>query len=64
MVDDIFDTSRPRGRVEIRSGVGRRCRWTEEEKGRIVRSLMDREQLFPRWRGGTRSVPRNYNNTQ
>src|ERR1700688_444802 len=36
MVDDIFDTSRPRGRVEIRTGVGRRRRWTEEEKGRIV----------------------------
>jgi transposase len=36
MVDDIFDTSRPRGRVEIRTGVGRRRRWTEAEKGRIV----------------------------
>ena len=36
MVDDIFDTSRPRGRVEIRTGVGRRRRWSEEEKGRIV----------------------------
>jgi transposase len=36
MVDDMFDSSRPRGRVEIRTGVGRRRRWTEEEKGRIV----------------------------
>ena len=36
MVDDIFDTSRARGRVEIRTGVGRRRRWSEEEKGRIV----------------------------
>jgi transposase len=36
MVDDIFDTSRPRGRVEIRTGLGRRRRWCEEEKGRIV----------------------------
>ena len=36
MVDDIFDTSRPRGRVEIRTGVGCRRRWSEEEKGRIV----------------------------
>ena len=36
MVDDIFDTSRSRGRVEIRTGVGRRCRWSKEEKGRIV----------------------------
>jgi transposase len=36
MVDDIFDSSRPRGRVEIRTGVGRRRRWTEEQKGLIV----------------------------
>ena len=36
MVDDIFDTSRSRGRVEIRTGVGRRRRWSEEQKGRIV----------------------------
>jgi hypothetical protein len=36
MVDDIFDASRPRGRVEILTGVGRRRRWSEEEKGRIV----------------------------
>ena len=36
MADDIFDNSRPRGRVEIRTGVGRRRRWTEEQKGRIV----------------------------
>ena len=36
MVDDIFDNSRPRGRVEVRTGVGRRRRWSEEQKGRIV----------------------------
>ncbi len=36
MVDDIFDTSRPRGRVEIRTGVGHRRRWTGEQKDRIV----------------------------
>src|ERR1700730_1565291 len=36
MVDDIFDSSRPRGRVEIRTGVGRRRRWSEEQKDRIV----------------------------
>src|SRR5258705_12122802 len=37
MVDDIFDNSRrPLGRVEVRTGVGRRRRWTEEQKGRIV----------------------------
>ncbi|MFG3591545.1 transposase [Bradyrhizobium sp. RDI18] len=36
MVDDIFDNSRPFGRFEVRTGVGRRRRWTEEQKGRIV----------------------------
>jgi transposase len=36
MVDHIVDASVPRGRVEIRSGVGRRRRWSDEEKGRIV----------------------------
>jgi transposase len=36
MVDHIVDASAPRGRVEIRSGIGRRRRWSDEEKGRIV----------------------------
>src|SRR4029450_12872656 len=36
MVDHIVDASAPRGRVEIRSGVGRRRRWSDEDKGRIV----------------------------
>src|SRR5665213_3575292 len=36
MVDRIFDTLQPRGRVEIRTGVGQRRRWSDEEKGRIV----------------------------
>ena len=36
MVDHIVDASGPRGRVEIRNGVGRRRRWSDEEKGRIV----------------------------
>jgi transposase len=37
MVDDIFDNSRrPLRRVEVRTGVGCRRRWTEEQKGRIV----------------------------
>src|ERR1700687_2947923 len=36
MVDHIVEASAPRGRVEIRSGVGRRRRWSDEEKGRIV----------------------------
>ena len=36
MVDTSDDTKRVRGRVEIRTGVIRRRRWTAEEKGRIV----------------------------
>jgi transposase len=36
MVDHIVDACAPRGRVEIRSGVGRRRRWSDEDKGRIV----------------------------
>jgi transposase len=36
MVDHIVDSSPARGRVEIRSGVGRRRRWSAEQKGRIV----------------------------
>jgi len=36
MVDYIVDASAPRGRIEIRSGVGRRRRWSGAEKGRIV----------------------------
>src|SRR5436190_15914655 len=36
MVDHIVDVSAPRGRVEIRNGVGRRRRWSNADKGRIV----------------------------
>lgn len=36
MVDHVVDASAPRGRVEIRNGVGRRRRWSDEEKGRVV----------------------------
>ena len=36
MVDHIADICRPRGRVEIRTGIGRRRKWSDEEKGRIV----------------------------
>ena len=36
MVDHIVDVSEPRGRVDVRVGVGRRRRWTDEAKGRIV----------------------------
>jgi transposase len=36
MVDDIVDASAPRGRVDIRVGVGGRRRWSGEAKGRIV----------------------------
>jgi transposase len=36
MVDDIFDSSEGRRRVDIRVGVGRRRRWSDTAKGRIV----------------------------
>src|SRR5690242_20221935 len=36
MVDYIDDSSQRRGRVDIRTGVGRRRRWSAQEKGRIV----------------------------
>lgn len=36
MVDHIVDVSEQRARVDIRVGVGRRRRWTDEAKGRIV----------------------------
>jgi transposase len=36
MVDHIVDSSQGRGRIDIRTGVGRRRRWSAEEKGRIV----------------------------
>jgi transposase len=36
MVDHVVDASELRGRVDIRVGVGRRRRWTDEAKGRIV----------------------------
>ena len=36
MVDHIVETSEPRGGVDIRVGAGRRRRWSDEAKGRIV----------------------------
>jgi transposase len=36
MVDHIVDSSEPRGRVDIQIGPGRRRRWSDEVKGRIV----------------------------
>jgi len=36
MVDHIVDVSEQRARVDIHVGVGRRRRWTDEAKGRIV----------------------------
>ena len=36
MVDHIVDSWQRRGRVDIRTGVGRRRRWSAEEKGCIV----------------------------
>lgn len=36
MADHVVDASELRGRVDIRVGVGRRRRWSDEAKGRIV----------------------------
>jgi len=36
MVDHIVDASERRGRIDIRTGVGRRRRWSDEGKGRVV----------------------------
>jgi transposase len=36
MVEDIVDRKAGRGRVEIRTGIGRKRRWPDEEKGLIV----------------------------
>src|SRR5271169_5050767 len=36
MVDHIVDSSERRGRIDIRAGVGRRRRWSDEAKGRVV----------------------------
>ncbi len=36
MVDHIVDASERRGRIDIRIGVGRRRRWSDEVKGQVV----------------------------
>lgn len=36
MVEDIVEAQSASGRVEIRTGIGRRRRWTDKEKGGIV----------------------------
>ena len=36
MVDDIVEASEHRGRIDIRTGVGRRRRWSDEVKGQVV----------------------------
>jgi transposase len=36
IVNRIVDTSDRHSRVDIRVGAGRRCRWRDEEKSRIV----------------------------
>jgi transposase len=36
MLDHIVDASEPQGRVDIQLGAGRRRRWSDEIKGRIV----------------------------
>jgi transposase len=41
MTDTICDTRLARGQVEIRTGIGRRRRWTAQEKGRIVAETLN-----------------------
>ena len=41
MTDTIYDTKLACGRMEIRTGVGRRRRWTAQEKGRIVAEALN-----------------------
>jgi transposase-like protein len=41
MTDTIFDTKVAFGRMEIRTGVGRRRRWAAQEKGRIVAEALN-----------------------
>jgi transposase len=36
MVDHIVDGSEHRGRIDIRTGVGRRRRWSDDVKGQVV----------------------------
>ena len=36
MVDHIVDASERSGRIDIRTGVGRRRRWSDEVKGQVV----------------------------
>ena len=69
MVEHIVDASPARGGVEIRTGVGRRRRWSEDQKGRIVAEsfatgavvseVARRHQLSPQhlfaWRKAARS---------
>ena len=43
MTDTIYDTKLACGRMEIRTGVGRRRRWTAQEKGRIVAAALNSE---------------------
>ncbi len=41
MTDTIYDTKLACGRMDIRTGVGRRRRWTAQEKGRIVAETLN-----------------------
>jgi transposase len=41
MTDTMRDTKVAFGRMEIRTGVGRRRRWTAQEKGRIVSEALN-----------------------
>src|SRR5882757_4673374 len=62
MVDHIVDASAPRGRIEIRSGVGRRRRWIVAESfaaGAVVSEVARRHEISPQhlfaWRKAARA---------
>jgi transposase len=42
MVDHIVDASERRGRIDIRTGIGRRRRWSDEVKGQVVAESYER----------------------
>jgi transposase len=42
MVDHIVDVSERRSRVDIRTGIGRRRRWSDEAKGQAVAESYER----------------------
>lgn len=62
MVDTNDATRRVRGRVEIRTGVMRRRRWTAEEKGRIVAEAIGRDAVIAEVARGHDLTPQHLSN--